>query len=134
MKQDWEQAAHEGNLDQIRRLIQEDVDVNARDRHGQTALMIASKNGQSKLVKFLLKQNIELNHTAKYQLSGLMLAVINRHVDIVRMLVKAGSDLEIRGTGAPGLQGKTAMDLAVEQSQSELIEALKQSRENQPEI
>jgi ankyrin repeat protein len=41
-----------------------------------------------------------------------MLAVINGRDAIVGLLVDAGADLTIRGTGAPGFDGKTALDIA----------------------
>ena len=41
-----------------------------------------------------------------------MLARINGRDAIVGVLADAGADLTIRGTGAPGFAGKTALDLA----------------------
>ena len=127
MDQEWEQAIHRGDIDRLKRLIREGADVNARDRYGQTALMIAAKNGRSRLVQFLVDQGADLNHTAKYRLTALMLAVISGHANVVRVLVRAGADLEIQGTGAPGFRGKTAMELAMEQGRTDLISALDRS-------
>jgi ankyrin repeat protein len=76
-------------------------------------------------VAFLVEHGAELNHIAKYGLSALMLAVIGAHIEIVRMLVTAGADLSIRGTGAPGFAGKSALDLATAQSRSDMAELLK---------
>lgn len=128
MNQECEQAVHRGDVDRLKRLIREGADINRRDRYGQTALMIAAKNGRSCLVRFLVNLGAELNHTAKYTLTALMLAVLNGHVDIVRILVRAGADLKIQGTGAPGFCGKTALDLAREQGRPDLVDALCRSR------
>ena len=44
---------------------------------------------------------------------ALMLAAINGRTEVVRILVDTGADLGLRGTGAPGFAGKTALDLAI---------------------
>src|SRR5690349_8582358 len=112
MINEWQTAVRNGNFDAVRTLISGGANINAKDRHGQTALMVASKNGYAAIVQLLADSGAELNTTAKYNLSALMLAVINDHADIVKALVKAGADPEIRGTGAPGFFGKTALMLA----------------------
>jgi len=109
----------------LRRLIGEGADVDAKDQHGQTALMLAARDGHTSAVRYLLECQPDLNHTAKYHLSALMLAVIRRHVDVVRALVDAGADLTIRGTGAPGFDEKTALDLALGQDRQDLVDALR---------
>ena len=50
----------------------------------------------------------------RFNLSALMLAVINGRDAIVGVLADAGADRTIRGTGAPGFAGKTALDIALE--------------------
>jgi len=70
-----------------------------------------------------------LNHTAKYGLSALMLAVVRGHVDVVRTLVWCGADTSLRGTGAPGFADKTALDLAVDRNDAEMVRMLGTSAE-----
>src|SRR5207248_8244131 len=60
----------------------------------------------------LIVQGAALDHTAKYGLSALMLAAVRGHTDVVSRLIDAGADVSLRGTGAPGFAGKTALDLA----------------------
>lgn len=112
MRDDWRDATVAGDGLAIDRLLADGLDVDGRDRHGQTALMLASLHGQDAMVRLLLEKGADRDVTAKYGLSALMLAVINRHAGIARQLVDAGADTLIRGSGAPGFLGKTAVDLA----------------------
>jgi len=121
----WERAVQLGDVAALRAQLRSGADVNARDRYGQTALMLASHSGNREVVKLLVEHGASLNVTAKYNVSALMLAVIAGHAGIARMLARAGADLEIRGSGAPGFAGKTAYDLAVAQDMAELYEELK---------
>ena len=107
MKKEWETAIRHGDLDQVCSLIGAGMNVNSKDRYGQTGLMVASMRGHTEVVRSLIQHGAELNITAKYHLSALMLAVINGHTEIVKMLVEAGADRDIRGSGAPGFFGKT---------------------------
>ena len=105
-------AVKAGDVAALEALLDAGADVNVRDEHGQTALMNASRDGHTAMVRLLVTRGADLNHTAKYNLSALMLAVINGRDAIVGVLADAGADLTIRGTGAPGFAGKTALDLA----------------------
>jgi len=45
MKIDWEQSVKALNVDAVQRQLALAADVNSRNRHGQTALMIAATRG-----------------------------------------------------------------------------------------
>src|SRR5262245_19374605 len=122
MREDFERAVLSGDLASVERLASAGVDVNARDAHGQTALMLAAMRGHAAIVSYLIDRGVDLNHTAKYHLSALMLAIINGHDAIARALVEAGADVSIRGTGAPGFHDLTASDLARARGNDELAE------------
>lgn len=121
----WEDAAKHGDVDVTRQLLQAGREINARDQHGQTALMLAAHRGHQALLALLIESGADLNFTAKYGLSALMLAIVAGHTEIALRLVRAGADRGFRGKGAPGFNGKTAYDLAVERGMKELAEALK---------
>jgi hypothetical protein len=110
---EWESAVRRGALGVIERLAAAGADIDARDSHGQTALMIAAHEGQGDLVRWLVARGAGLDRTAKFGLSALMLAVVRGDAEIVQTLVDAGADLALKGTGAPGFDGKTALDLAM---------------------
>lgn len=121
----WSLAVKRGDLTAVLNHLNRGGDVNARDKYGQTALMLAARAGQEAIVDVLLEREASLNVTAKYGLSALMLAVINQHVSIARRLARAGADLSLRGTGAPGFYNKTAFDLATARGMLELATDLK---------
>jgi ankyrin repeat protein len=106
-------AVKAGDVPALEALLDAGADVDAPDEHGQTALMNASRDGHTAMVRLLVARGADLNHTAKFNLSALMLAVINARDAIVGILTDAGADQTIKGTGAPGFAGKTALDLAV---------------------
>ena len=121
----WEHAVLSDDRETVRALLRSGVDVNARDRYGQTGLMLAAHRGHAATVDVLIQHGAELDVTAKYSLSALMLAVIGGHADIARMLVRAGADRGLQGSGAPGFADKTAYDLAVARGMRELYEELR---------
>ena len=124
VRREWERAIQQGDLATMTRLIEAGEDINAKDRHGQTALMVAARDGRIEAVRTLLRHGAELDHTAKYHLTALMLAVINGRTEIVRALVDAGADRSARGSGAPGFHEKTALDLARGRERPDLVAAI----------
>lgn len=124
MTSEWSDGIERSDVARLRQLLDSGADINARDEHGQTGLMVAAQHGRSFVVQLLVERGAALDATAKYRLSAVMLAVINGHVDIVRTLVQAGADLTLQGSGAPGFAGKTALDLAVARGEPAMIAAV----------
>ena len=124
MTRPWHDAVLLGAISTLETLHAAGADVDARDEYGQTALMLAATAGQTALVQWLVDRGAKLDHAAKYGLSALMLAVVNGHVDVVRILANAGARRDLRGSGAPGFAGKTALDLAMSREQSDIVEIL----------
>jgi uncharacterized protein len=127
----WEDAIKTANVQTVLQLLGRGEDVDALDRYGQTALMLAAHAGHRHVVEVLIAHRARLNITAKFGLSALMLAIVASHQEIARLLAQAGADLSLRGSGAPGFSGKTAYDMAVERGMLELSAKLKDWPENE---
>jgi uncharacterized protein len=121
----WEDAIKRGDVPIVLDLLGRGFDADARDRYGQTALMLAAHAGHRDVVETLIAHGADLNITAKFGLSALMLALIAGRAEVARLLAKAGADLSLRGTGAPGFADKTAYDLALERGLVALSAELK---------
>lgn len=124
MNREWQEATRCGNLEKVRELLEQGMDIDARDGHGQTALMNAAHAGQLELARLLIEKGAALNVTAKYTLSALMLALIAKHPRVARLLIEAGADINIRSSG--NFQGKTALGLAVQGGHEEIADLLRQ--------
>ena len=124
MDRRWHRAVKLGERPVVKALLAAGQDPDARDRYGQTGLMLAVFGGHREVVRDLVAAGARLDVTAKYGLSALMLAVLAGHTDIARTLAHAGADRTTRGRGAPGFLGKTAADLARERGFTVLAEEL----------
>ncbi len=123
----WEDAIKRGDVRTVLDLLGRGTDVDARDRYGQTGLMLAAHDGHREVVETFIAHRANLDITAKFGLSALMLAVVAGHEEVARALARRGADLSLCGTGAPGFAGKTAYDLAVARGMLELATELKPS-------
>ena len=124
MRKELEMAAFNGAADELERIIAEGADIDARNKYGMTPLMIAVTRGHTPLVEWLIEHGADLDHTAKYGMSALMLAVVYGHLDMAEALTRAGARTDIQGTGAPGFQDKTALDLARDRRDETMIALL----------
>ena len=120
MDGDWHDAIVRGDVAALEARIALGADVDARDRYGQTGLMLAAHHGHEAAVRVLVGAGAALDVTAKYGLSALMLTVVAGHEACARRLADAGADRTLRGNGAPGFAGKTAADLAAARGWTEL--------------
>jgi len=82
------QAAFEGNTSKIEKLIKKGADVNAKNKAGVTALMLAAVNGHTDIVKLLLDKGADVNVKDKDGKTALMYAADRGHTDIVKLLRK----------------------------------------------
>jgi uncharacterized protein len=84
-----------------------DLDVNAAEPDGSTALLWATYNVDHDLVRALLKAGAKANVTNRYGSSPLIEAVKLGDVDLTRMLLDAHAD-----ANSPNQDGQTALMLA----------------------
>ncbi len=124
MTPEWENAALDGDLSALSAQLAAGADVNALDRYGQSALMLAARAGHIEAVQFLIRANAALDITAKFHLSATMLAIVNGHESVARAIAAAGADLSLTGSGAPGFAEKTASQLAMDRGLESLARDL----------
>ncbi|CAH1241010.1 ANK2 [Branchiostoma lanceolatum] len=88
---DFVRAAREGDIEKVRRGLEEGVNVNDEDSDGATALHQACRWGHDRVVELLIKNGADLNrgNTALKDACGF------GQVKVVELLIKNGADLNV---------------------------------------
>lgn len=93
------------------------------NQNGWTALMYAAFEGRSELVGLLLSKGAEVDARAPNQSTALMLAARNGHLEAVRLLLKAGANPDLRND-----QGFTAEKWADQAGNTDAGDLIRASR------
>ncbi|KAG4301977.1 hypothetical protein PCANB_002027 [Pneumocystis canis] len=96
-------ASRFGDLETIQQLPLSMINLFQQDKNGNTALHMASANGNLNVVEFLLSQLPKTSHERNYISiqnqrgnTPLHWAAMNGHLEVVCKLVKEGADLHIQ--------------------------------------
>ncbi|HKG61741.1 MAG TPA: ankyrin repeat domain-containing protein [Pyrinomonadaceae bacterium] len=87
-------VAESGDVDEVLRLLPRVVDINARNRHGMTALMKAAFFGHEPVVRVLLEHGADPNLMRNDSFTALALAAFFGHVETVKTLIEFGARTE----------------------------------------
>ena len=85
------QAAKGGDTSRLKALLDEPIDVDARDPAGRTALMLAVIGGQAQAVEALLARGADPNAADSSGTTPLAAALAANHADITAALRRAGA-------------------------------------------
>ena len=114
------QAAYYGDLKGIQSCLDVGWDVNAKDLFGRTALRQAAYAGKVDVIAALSKAGADVNAEDKeYGWTALHVAAKNGKVNAIAALIKAGADVNAKNNG-----GRTALDLAIQERQTDTIQFL----------
>ncbi len=96
-----------------------DVDPDARDGRGFTALMFAAEGDTPEIVTLLIKAEVDLNLQNNDGETSLIVGVKRGRVDATRLLLMAGANLSIRDT-----EGFTAFEWATKRDRTYLAQII----------
>src|SRR5579875_448163 len=82
-------AAASGQIGKVLDLISTGADVNAKNKWGETALMLAAQHGRAEAVKILIEAKADVNAKNKWGETALMFAAEHSHIGIVDLLKSA---------------------------------------------
>jgi len=88
-------VAESGDVDELVGLLPRVIDINARNRHGMTALMKAAFFGHEPVVRVLLEHGADPNLMRNDSFTALALAAFFGHVETVKTLIEFGARTEV---------------------------------------
>jgi ankyrin repeat protein len=113
------------NTEIIAALLVGGADINAKDIDGDTALMIASNEGNTNMVDFLLKNNAKLDLLNNDKRTALMLAVLRGYLETVTVLLRGGARVDLQDS-----YDETALIIASRRYDPDVVVALKRHIQN----
>lgn len=112
-------ASEDGNVEIVKRSIDANVDVDARDQYGATALHKASFKGKTEVVKLLMEANADIDARKDDGETALLVASQKDQTEVVKLLIDAGADVN-----ACSHYGSLALYGAGEEGRIELVRLL----------
>jgi len=87
-----QEAAHDGDLTTVTRLLSLDVDVNCQNDFGSTPLLLATMAGHTQIVENLIQYKGNINHQGPLGWTPLHAACFYGHSELVSLLLENGAD------------------------------------------
>ena len=103
----------------VKDLIEQGADVNAKDKDGMTALIVASRNGHREVVEMLISNGADVNAKDNSDWTALMRASIKGQSKIAELLIANGALVNSKG-----VDGCTALIAAAFDGCNEIVKLL----------
>ena len=113
------EAAAADDTAEVEQLIRYGADVNAKQKNGWTALMVAAGRGRTESLKVLIDAGADVNVEKNNGQTALMVAADKGSTETIKPLIDAGADANAKYNS-----GLTAMMLAVGGGHTETLKAL----------
>lgn len=84
-------AAKDGDVERVKQLLDQGLDVAEPDSAGEPALLIASLAGRANVVALLLEQGSDIQIRNKHGVTALHAAAYGGNVEVVELLVSKGA-------------------------------------------
>ncbi|CAG1966753.1 unnamed protein product [Fusarium graminearum] len=108
-----------GNVEVTRLLCDRRVDIEAKDEHDRTALMLAVEFSKHETLKLLLEKGADIEAKDKYDNTALIQAALSSKHKTLELLLEKGADIE-----AKDRRSRTALLTAAAHSQHETLKLL----------
>jgi ankyrin repeat protein len=90
------EAAGSGNVETVKRLLEQGVDVNVSSANGVTPLIAAAYNNQIEIAELLIDAGADFNVKDDTQQSAYLISTSDGYLDLLRLTLSAGADVHSR--------------------------------------
>lgn len=89
------EAVSEDNIEKVRELLKENININTQDSQNRTLLMIAAYNNNYKIAKLLIDNGADVNIQDDMKNNPFLYSGAEGQLEILKILIKAGADTKI---------------------------------------
>lgn len=113
-------AIYNDKIEAAQFLISNISNINAVNKLGQTALMMAAQEGRKEIIEILVKRkDVDIDLADNQGMTPLMNSVYNNHIEITRLLIS-----KIKNINAASEDGITALIIAIQEGNQEITKML----------
>jgi TonB family protein len=118
-------AAREGRVDDVRTLLDQGLDVNARNEDDWTPLLFAAVGGHHEVVTLLLERGADVNVSNNVGWTPLIAAALSGQPGVMGLLLEGGADPQAKSGRTPdGDSAVTALIVAARYGYVEIVNLL----------
>lgn len=118
------EASRKNNIDKVKQLIADKVNVNAKNHLDRTALQWAAANNNVEIMELLIKCGAEVEAADKYGMNAMLWTAHFGHVDAMKFLVTHGAN-----TRCCNRQGQNILHCAAENNHVNILHFIHESLE-----
>lgn len=100
-------AVAAGDLAMIRTLLDQGIDINAKNKEGETALMLACLEGRTEVARLFIEKGADLHAKDSVGATALLYAAVGGSLDTMKLLIDKGASIDARTDG-----GETALSIS----------------------
>ncbi|AQS41690.1 MAG: Ankyrin repeat protein [Candidatus Tokpelaia hoelldobleri] len=89
------EAAEKGGIAVLKQSLQDGTDINAVNRQGRTAILLAAMNKRYEAVQFLIDSGADINRQDQTCFNPFLWGCLNDDLTLVKLMIKAGADLTL---------------------------------------
>ena len=113
------EAARSRDSAEVRKLLREGANANAKNKNGRTPLMEAASEGSTDTVRVLLKNGAQVNAKDNVGWTALFWAAFSHRIETLRVLVSQGANVDAKDG-----EGRTALFWASSSGRADVVRAL----------
>ncbi len=116
-------AAKNGDIKNVRELLANGADVDAKDKDGETALHWAACSGKVDIATFLIEKGADVDAKSNYGKTALHWAAFFGHVDFAKVLIENRADVN-----AKDKNNEIAVEVAIRRGYHQIAELIENSK------
>ena len=125
-------AAHEGDMEMIKFLLDNGADINGFSAYDETPLIYAIGNGQQEAAKYLVEAGGDVNLSSSFGATPFIGAVSSGDIELATLMLKKGADvnrhyLELNSNATAGDTADRPLEGAIKSGRPELVALLLKS-------